>query len=124
MSAIPLPPDPYVALGVSKDAQLPEIRSAHRKLVLKCQPDKVQDAALKALKQVEFEKVQRAHEILLDDVRRAQYDDQVKLAELRKEMVVASQPRGNPFEYDFRTTNLDGLLFMEGSMQYRMCLMM
>jgi len=74
------------------------------KPVLKCHPDKVQDAAPKALKQVEFEKVQRAYEILSDDVRRGQYDDRVKLAELRKEIVVASQPRGNPFEYDFRAT--------------------
>lgn len=37
-------------------------------------------------------------------MRRAQYDDQVKLAELKKEMGVASQPRGNPFEYDCRMT--------------------
>ena len=45
------PPDPYKVLGVSKDAQTPEIRSAHRKLVLKCHPDKVQDPTLKAKKQ-------------------------------------------------------------------------
>jgi DnaJ-class molecular chaperone len=124
MSAISLPPDPYVALGVSKDAQLPEIRSAHRKLVVKCPPYKVQDAALKALKQVEFEKVQRAHEILLDDVRRAQYDDQVKLAELRKEMGERLSLAAILSNMTFGRPNLGGLLFMEGSMQYRMCLMM
>ena len=102
--ALNLPPDPYLALGVSKDAKLPEIRSAHRKLVLKCHPDKVQDAALKAEKQDEFQKVQQAYEILSDDTRRLKYDEQVKLFELRKEMGrgVAS-PRSNPFEFEVRT---------------------
>ncbi|KAL0932903.1 molecular chaperone DnaJ [Colletotrichum truncatum] len=81
-----LPPDPYRILGVSKDAQLNEIRAAHRKLVLKCHPDKVQDPTLKAAKQDEFQKVQQAYELLSDDNERAKYDDNVKLAELRKEM--------------------------------------
>ena len=49
-----LPEDPYKVLGVAKDAQLPEIRSAHRKLVLKCHPDKVTDPKLKEEKQNEF----------------------------------------------------------------------
>jgi DnaJ-class molecular chaperone len=83
--ANPLPPNPYEILGVAKDAKLPEIRSAHRKMVLKCHPDKVQDAALKAVKQDEFQKVQQAYELLEDDSRRLQYDEQVKLWELRKE---------------------------------------
>src|SRR5882757_3671316 len=85
--ALNLPPDPYLALGVSKDAKLPVIRSAHRKLVLKCHPDKVQDAALKAIKQVEFEKLQRAYELLSDDRRREEYDLRVRLAGLGKDMM-------------------------------------
>jgi curved DNA-binding protein CbpA len=102
--ALNLPPDPYLALGVSKDAKLPEIRSAHRKLVLKCHPDKVQDATLKAEKQDEFQKVQQAYEILSDDTRRLQYDDQVKLFELRKEMGRGvATPRSNPFEFEVRS---------------------
>ncbi|TVY37252.1 Chaperone protein DnaJ [Lachnellula subtilissima] len=101
--ALNLPADPYKALGVSKDAQLPEIRSAHRKLVLKCHPDKVQDAALKAIKQDEFQKVQQAYELLSDQTRRDQYDDQLKLFELRKEMGRGNPtPRSNPFEYEER----------------------
>ncbi|RDW83420.1 hypothetical protein BP5796_04911 [Coleophoma crateriformis] len=101
--ALTLPPDPYKALGVLKDAKLPEIRSAHRKLVLKCHPDKVQDAALKAVKQDEFQKVQQAYELLSDETRRAQYDEQVKLFELRKEMGRGvPTPRSNPFEYEVR----------------------
>lgn len=104
MSSLSLPPDPYTALGVAKDAKLPEIRSAHRKLVLKCHPDKVQDAALKAIKQDEFQKVQQAYEILSDDTKRLQYDEQLKLFELRKEMGRGfPTERSNPFEYQVRT---------------------
>src|SRR5436305_14252963 len=85
MSSSP-PPDPYKTLGVSKDATLSSIRSAHRKLVLQCHPDKIKDESLKAAKQDEFQKVQQAYEILSDENRRAQYDNQVKLQELRREM--------------------------------------
>jgi len=101
-----LPADPYKCLGVSKDATLAEIRSAHRKLVLKCHPDKVQDADQKAIKQDEFQKVQQAYELLSDETRRLQYDEQVKLFELRKEMGKGNpSPRANPFEYEVRDTS-------------------
>lgn len=100
----PLPPDPYKILGVAKNAALPDIRSAHRKLVLKCHPDKVQDAALKAIKQDEFQKVQQAYELLSDDTRRTQYDEQQKLFELRKEMGRSGPvPGKNVFDYEIRT---------------------
>lgn len=36
--ASPLPPDPYLALGVPKDATSAAVKMAHRKLVLKCHP--------------------------------------------------------------------------------------
>ena len=99
-----LPPDPYKSLGVPTDAKLQEIRSAHRKLVLKCHPDKVQDAALKAVKQDEFQKVQQAYELLTDDARRLQYDEQVKLFELRKEMGRGNPTsRNNPFDFEVKT---------------------
>lgn len=108
----PLPPDPYKILGVSKDAQIPEIRSAHRKLVLKCHPDKVQDPKLKAEKQDEFQKVQQAYELLSDDKERQKYDDKVKLSELRKQMQdkgPASSPRSSSryaAEYEIRSPDL------------------
>lgn len=79
-----LPPDPWRVLGVEKNADKTEIRTAYRKLVLKCHPDKVQDPTLKALKQDEFQKVQQAYELLNDDTERAKYEEQLKLAELRK----------------------------------------
>ncbi|KAI1342201.1 hypothetical protein F5Y15DRAFT_334478 [Xylariaceae sp. FL0016] len=95
-----LPPDPYKILGVPKDAQLPAIRSAHRKLVLKCHPDKVQDAKLKEDKQVEFQRVQQAYEILSNDVERNKYDDAVKLNELKEQLgsmrMNASSARRDP----------------------------
>ncbi|EHK97009.1 putative DnaJ like protein subfamily C member 21 [Glarea lozoyensis 74030] len=99
----PLPPDPYKALGVLKDAKLAEIRSAHRKLVLKCHPDKVQDAALKAKAVDEFHKIQQAYEILSDDVKRVQYDERLKLEELRREMGRGMPHKQDPFEHQIRT---------------------
>lgn len=104
-----LPPDPYKALGVSPDAQLPEIRSAHRKLVLKCHPDKVQDPTLKAQKQDEFQRVQQAYELLSDEKQRQKYDDQVRLQELREQVRAkanSSSSRSTPtYKYEIRTND-------------------
>ena len=85
----PLPPNPYKTLNVAKDASLATIRSAHRKLVLTCHPDKIKDKdeAVKKEKAEQFHQVQQAYEILSDDVKRHRYDEQVKLAELRAEMM-------------------------------------
>ncbi|KAG9248259.1 putative DnaJ like protein subfamily C member 21, partial [Calycina marina] len=106
--ALNLPPDPYKVLGVSKDAKLAEIRSSHRKLVLKCHPDKVQDAALKAVKQDEFQKVQQAYELLSDDNKRIQYDEQMKVFKLRAELGRGSaggpsiRTGASPFDYEIK----------------------
>ncbi|XXG99617.1 hypothetical protein Hte_005958 [Hypoxylon texense] len=91
-----LPPDPYKILGVSKDAQLPEIRQAHRKLVLRCHPDKVQDPKLKEDKQREFQQVQQAYELLSNDTERQRYDDKVKLEELKRERGMTSASTSSP----------------------------
>ena len=82
----PLPQSPYKTLNVPKDATLATIRSAHRKLVLSCHPDKVQDESAKKQKAEQFHQVQQAYEILSDENRRQRYDEKVKLAELRAEM--------------------------------------
>lgn len=86
----PLPPNPYQTLNVTKDASSTTIRSAYRKLVLTCHPDKIKDKdeAVKKDKAEQFHQVQQAYEILSDDVKRHRYDEQVKLAELRAEMMV------------------------------------
>ena len=85
----PLPTNPYKTLNVAKDATLATIRSAHRKLVLTCHPDKIKDKddAVKVQKAEQFHQVQQAYEILSDDAKRRQYDEQVKLAELRAEIL-------------------------------------
>ena len=92
--ASPLPPDPYQALGVSKDATTATIKSVHRKLVLQCHPDKVKDESLRAQKQDEFQKVHQAYEILSDEQKRREYDEQVRLAELRREVLERGGGRG------------------------------
>lgn len=97
----PLPQSPYKTLNVPKDATLATIRSAHRKLVLSCHPDKVQDESAKKQKAEQFHQVQQAYEILSDENRRQRYDEKVKLAELRAEMAEerGSFPSRRPYEY-------------------------
>ena len=89
----PIPPDPYEALGVSKDVDISAIRTAHRKLVLKHHPDRISDPALKEKGQHLFTEIQQAYELLSDPVRRTRYDDKIKLAELRKEAMMRDGPR-------------------------------
>ncbi|ETN45468.1 uncharacterized protein HMPREF1541_09300 [Cyphellophora europaea CBS 101466] len=88
----PIPPDPYEALGVAKDADIAAIRSAHRKLVLKHHPDRIQDPALKEKGKDAFQKIQQAYEILSEPSKRARYDDQIRLATLRKEAMMRDGP--------------------------------
>ncbi|OBT53124.1 hypothetical protein VE04_07325 [Pseudogymnoascus sp. 24MN13] len=114
--SLPLPPDPYKALGVAEAAAISEVKSAYRKLVLKCHPDKVQDPTLKAQKQDEFQKVQQAYELLTDDNKRTEYDEKIKMFAFRdtlRSQVPKSTPQSarsspqthNPpvFDYEVRT---------------------
>ncbi|KAJ5818656.1 hypothetical protein N7474_004247 [Penicillium riverlandense] len=79
--------DPYATLGVPKDATVSEVRAAHRKRVLKCHPDKIQDESQRNAAQDEFQRVQQAYELLSDETRRARYDHRAKLADLRRELL-------------------------------------
>ncbi|OTA90159.1 hypothetical protein M434DRAFT_78334, partial [Hypoxylon sp. CO27-5] len=94
MSSLPF--DPYKILGVSKDVQLPEIRSAYKKLALKCHPDKVQDPKLKEEKQKEFQQVNEAYELLSNEAERTKYDDKVRLEELRRDRGMTSASTSSP----------------------------
>ena len=100
----PLPQSPYKTLNVPKDATLATIRSAHRKLVLSCHPDKVQDESAKTQKAEQFHQVQQAYEILSDDNRRQRYDEKVKLAELRAEMAEERPAFSSRRPYDYPST--------------------
>ncbi|KAF1842860.1 DnaJ-domain-containing protein [Cucurbitaria berberidis CBS 394.84] len=84
MASEPLP-DHYKALGVDKNADAATIKLNHRKLVLKCHPDKVTDPALKQQKQEEFHRIQEAYETLIDTEKRAEYEAHLRLEILRKE---------------------------------------
>ncbi|KAK4127981.1 DnaJ-domain-containing protein [Parathielavia appendiculata] len=109
-----LPPDPWKALGVERNADKSEIRSAYKKLVLKCHPDKVQDPTLKALKADEFQKVQQAYELLNDDAEKAKYEQRLKLQELQRAAKVQQDVKTSPntsvprssskYTYDIHTT--------------------
>jgi curved DNA-binding protein CbpA len=105
-------PDPWKALGLDRSADKSDIRAAYKKLVLKCHPDKVQDPTLKAQKANEFQKVQEAWELLNDDDKLEKYEEQLKLAELRrqaammaKNMPNSSASRSSPrhMSYEIRT---------------------
>ncbi|OJD26473.1 hypothetical protein ACJ73_02149 [Blastomyces percursus] len=71
--------DPYKVLGITKDATIAEIKGAHRKLVLKCHPDKIKDEEQRKEAVPQFQKVQSAYELLSDDKKRAEYDCKVGL---------------------------------------------
>ena len=63
--------DPYSTLGIKKDADKKEIKSAYRKLAQKYHPDKNPDDAAAEDK---FKEVAGAYEMLSDDSKRAEYD--------------------------------------------------
>ncbi|AHH45510.1 J domain-containing protein [Mesomycoplasma bovoculi] len=68
--------DYYQVLGVSKTADISEIKKAYRVLVNKYHPDKNNDKSESEKKVVEqqFKEVQEAYEILSDSEKRSQYD--------------------------------------------------
>ena len=90
---------PYETLGIPKDATLATVRSAYRKLVLSCHPDKVQDPAEKLVKAEHFHELQKAYETLNDERKRQRYDEDVKLAELKKEMQNERSAPRRPDDY-------------------------
>jgi curved DNA-binding protein CbpA len=100
----PLPPDPYNALGLAKDASTESIKKAYRKLALRLHPDKCTDESQRARNTDEFHSVQQAYDILGDDDKRARYDAQVRLAELRRQNM---ELRGDGPRVDVRTAAYD-----------------
>ncbi|ORY14860.1 hypothetical protein BCR34DRAFT_478722 [Clohesyomyces aquaticus] len=115
----PLPPDPYAALGVSKNVDAATIKSTYRKLVLRCHPDKVTDESLKQQKQEEFHKIQQAYELVGDEEKRATYDAEVRLNELRKEKLMRTggsvDIKTGTGHYEVRTAAPAGATFTRSS---------
>lgn len=105
--------DPYAVLGVQKDATLPEIKTAHRKLVLKCHPDKIKDESLRSKAQDQFQKVQQAYELLSDDARRTKYDQKVRIAELKREMMARGGAYSSPRPSNSAREYRDGRVYEE-----------
>ena len=103
----PLPPDPFTALGVARDASSANIKSAYRKLILQTHPDKVQDESLRAQKQDEFQRIQQAYEIIGDESKRQEYEHQVKLAKELENAKARKNAAGESlrggFRFEFRT---------------------
>jgi curved DNA-binding protein CbpA len=101
--------DPYLALGVAKDADISAIRSAHRKLALKYHPDRLKGDEEWARGKDVFQKVQRAYELLSDPTTRARYDNRVKLAQLKKEAMTRDPSPRTPAYPKYR----DGGIYEE-----------
>ena len=89
----------------SADASV--IKTAYRKLVLKCHPDKFPDPTLKAQKQEEFQRVQQAYEIIGDEDRRRDYDLEVKAKKLKEELAKRGAPASTSTSAHGRYVNVN-----------------
>ena len=78
--------DPYTVLGVSKTADMAEIKKAYRKLAKKFHPDQSKDPKAKD----KFAEISAAYEILGDEKTRGQFD--------RGEIDAEGKPRFQGFE--------------------------
>ncbi|GLU06684.1 hypothetical protein SLE2022_236900 [Rubroshorea leprosula] len=71
--------DYYQVLGVSRSATKEEIKNAFRKLAVRYHPDKHSQTsdAIRDHATVRFKQVSEAYEVLIDDTRRAHYNDRL-----------------------------------------------
>ncbi|MCF3640167.1 DnaJ domain-containing protein [Rhizobium sp. TRM95111] len=75
--------DPYSVLGVKRDADQEDIRTAWRSLAKALHPDQNQDDPFATMR---FTEIGRAYELLRDPQRRGNFDRAHREAEIRREM--------------------------------------
>ena len=63
----------YKVLGIQKNASLAEIKAAYRKLALKFHPDRNPDNKAEAEKK--FREIETAYSVLVDPLKRKEYDE-------------------------------------------------
>ena len=82
-------PDYYTVLGVPRDASEKQIKLAYRRLAQKFHPDKLKNATPEQKRAAELKmgQINRAHDVLGDKEKRAQFDRGVD----------PENPQGNPF---------------------------
>jgi DnaJ-class molecular chaperone len=80
----------YIALGVSRDADLTKIKRAYRLIVKKCHPDVTQTAE----DAERFLEIREAYETLADEEKRQKYDQTIRHS--MKACKVAETPRPKP----------------------------
>jgi DnaJ-class molecular chaperone len=78
-----MPKDYYVVLGISKGANLNQIKRAYRKIVKQLHPDLTQSVSSD-----EFRKAREAYETLIDENKRKRYD-----AGLEQPKIVTNKPK-------------------------------
>ncbi len=104
--------DPYKDLGVDKDSNVDEIKSAYKKKVQETHPDK------EGGNREEFDKVQEAYLVLRDPEKRKHYDEHGTAKKEKKEMhvdIIASlfeqllSKDDLPYNFDYVATVKDSL---------------
>lgn len=78
-----MPKNHYVVLGISKGADLNQIKRAYRKMVKQLHPDLTQSVSSD-----EFRKAREAYETLIDEHKRKRYD-----ADLEQPIAMANKPK-------------------------------
>src|SRR3954468_13103291 len=66
--------DPFEVLGIGRDASPEQIRTAYREQVARYHPDKHRGNPLEELAAAKLVEINRAYEILSDEVRRAEFE--------------------------------------------------
>ncbi len=96
--------DYYEILGTSKDASFEDIKKAYRKLALQYHPDRNQGNEEAADK---FKVINEAKEVLLDETRRAQYDEYSRYWKQRGFTPGKNTPKANNWQNGSRTKTVE-----------------